>query len=136
MKNLTTAIFSKLAGSALYDDINGQMFKMNVPQGTPFPYVVFSIISDSQADSFKHKFDDVAVQFSLFSASGSTLEIEDMYEDLKTLYDDCALSPTSATVCLMYREETAFNVDEIITPEGTQDVYHYAVAYSITQQRN
>ena len=136
MKNLTTAIFSKLAGSALYDDINGQMFKMNVPPGTPFPYVVFSIVSDMQADTFKNKFDDVQVQFSLFSASGSTLEIEDMYEDLKTLYDDCVLSPTGATMCLMFREDTGFNVDEVITPEGTQDIYHYAVAYSIVQQRN
>lgn len=112
------------------------MFKGRAPAGTPFPFVVFSVISDIQADTFKDKFDDVLIQFSLFSSSSSTTEIEDMYDHLKTLYDDCSLTPTGATVCLMKRENSHFIVEDGPNPDAGDTIWHYAVEYGIIQQRN
>lgn len=46
MINLTTAIYSKFSGSALSTDVGGRMFKLEAPQDTEMPYVVFFVVSN------------------------------------------------------------------------------------------
>jgi hypothetical protein len=111
------------------------MFKGRAPEGTDYPYIVFFPVTDVQVDTFKDKLDDVLIQFSLFSSSSSTTEIEGMYEDLKTLYDDCSLTITNATLCLMHRMNMQPMTEEHTTPDGMAEIWHYAVDYSIVQQR-
>ena len=127
MKNLTTAIYGKLAGTTLDTTIGGRMFKGRAPEGTSYPYVVFFPVTDVQIDTFKDKLDEVLIQFSLFSSLSSTTEIEGMYESLKSIYDDCSLTITSATLCLMHRLNMQPMTEEHTTPEGFAEVWHYAV---------
>ena len=92
MNNLLTAIMTKCAGSALSAAVGGRIFEGEAPEDTLFPYVVFSIVTDSQADTFKSKLEDVTIQFSLYSTSKGLTEITGMFANLKTLFDDAALT--------------------------------------------
>ena len=131
MKALTTAIYGKLSGSALGTDIGGRLYKGRAPEGAEYPYVVFMLVSDVPDLTFSEKYQDVLIQFSLFSSASGSTEIEDMFTHLKTLYDECSLSPTNETLIYMMRGNTTLMIEGHTTPAGTADVWHYAVDYNL-----
>lgn len=136
MKNLTTAIFSKCsAGTSFYTDIGGRLYKGRAPEGAAFPYAVFFVVSDVPDDTFKDNIEDVLIQFSLFSSTPSSGEIEDMFAHLKALYDDCVLTITGNTLIWMIRGVAQLLSEEETTPSGTQNVWHYTVDYSIVMEK-
>jgi len=131
MKNLATALYSKLSGSDFFSNIGGRVYKDDAPDGTDYPYAVFMLISDVPEYTFSEQYESVQIQFSIFSnASGST-EIEDLYTNLKSLYDECSLSITSSALIWMRRQNATLMMEEHTTPSGIQRVRHYAVDYEI-----
>jgi hypothetical protein len=90
------------------------------------------LVSDVPEKTFTEDYERVRVQFSLFSDSSSSSEIEDIFTYLKALYDDCTLSPTGETVIMMQR--TGFNgamKEDHLTPSGNQSVWVIHVDYQI-----
>ncbi len=134
MQNLTTAIFSKLSGSALSNDINGQLFKGRAPSNTRLPYIVFSVPSDAPQYTFTESFEGAIVLFDLYSDSISVLEISTMYADLKTLYDECSLTITGETLVWMREASVSTSVEDITTQDGIQQVKHWAVNFDVLTQ--
>jgi hypothetical protein len=128
MKELTTAIYGRLAGSALDTAIGGRLFESMAPEGVELPYVVYFLVADAPADTFKDQLDDVLIQFSLFSDQSSSTEVKDLYGHLKTLYDDCALTVAGRTVVWMKRVRMSLELED-------NDTWHCDVDYSIIQQR-
>jgi hypothetical protein len=114
----------------LYTDIDGRLFKGEAPAGAEFPYVVFSIITDIPEYPGGKIIEKVIVQFSLFSDSSGTTEVEDMLTHLRSLYDDCTLTITSNTLIYFIRENLTTMRDEITTVNGTVGVWNYAQEYS------
>ena len=132
MKNLTTAIWGKLSGSALASRISNRLYKGQAPDGATYPYSVFFIVSGSPDPVFQINYEDITVQFSLFSSTSGSTEVEDMFTDLKALYDDCTLTPTSETVIYMKRVNyTGANKEDHITLAGTQSVWAIHADYGI-----
>lgn len=136
MKSLTTAIYGKLSGSSLNTDIGGRMYKGEAPQGAEFPYVVYSVVSNVPEYPGGKTLESVLVQFSLFSITSGTTEIEDMLTHLQSLYDDCSLSITSETLIYFIRGNMTQMRDEIETPNGTTGVWHYAQDYDVLVVRS
>lgn len=134
MKNLLTAIYSKFSGSTIFSDVGGRVFLDQAPEGTEYPYIVYSIVSDVADWQFVENFEDVVIQFSLFSSSESATEISTMYADLKTLFDDCSLTITDNTLLYFQRDNLATFVEDITTLEANTKVKHWAVDYSIKMQ--
>ena len=141
MKSLTTAIFGKMTSTtALYSDIGGRLYKGKAPASAEYPYIVFQIVSDVPEKTFSEDFEDILIQFSLFSSASSSSDVENMFAHLKELYDECALTITAvshdiaATLVWMKRENATLMVEENTTPSGTQEVWHYAVDYSVMIQ--
>lgn len=131
MKNLSTALYSKLSGSSFMSAIGSRVFKGYAPDGTEYPYCVYLLVSDVPEYTFSEIYSHVIIQFSIFSnASGST-EVEDLYTYLKALYDECSLTITSSKLVWMRRENATLNVEDHTTPSGTQQVWHYAVEYFV-----
>lgn len=128
MKYLTTAIYAKLSGSLLDTDIGGRLYKGQAPQGAEYPYVVFSIISDIPEKTFTEDYENVLIQFSLFSDEEGSAEIEDMFAHLKTLYDECSLTITSSTLVWMKRQNAIQIKDD--------DVWIYHVDYEVLTSLN
>lgn len=132
MLNLTTAIYGKLSGSALAGHIANRLFKGRAPEGTDYPYAVFFVVSDSPIKTFTENFEDVLIQFSLFSATSGTTEVENMFTDLKTLYDECAMTIINTTwFHWMRRQNATLIADDVTTPAGTIQVWHYIVDYEL-----
>jgi hypothetical protein len=84
-------------------------------------------------DNFKTDLDDILIQFSLFS-SGAT-EITTMYNDLKSLFDDVALTITGYTNVMTSRQNLTTLTDDITTVNGLQSVKHWAVDYLIIVEK-
>lgn len=134
MNNLLTAIMTKISGSAFSSDVGGRVFLDQAPPGTEFPYCVFFIVSGVPDWTFKERFEDTLIQFSLFSASSGATEITTMFTDLKAILDDCSLTITGDTPIWFRRENLTTMVDDIITGDATQAVKHWAVDYTAKVQ--
>ena len=132
MLNLTKAIFGKCAvGTALYTAIGGRLYKGRAPEAVHYPYAVFMVVSDVPERTFTEDYENVLIQFSLFSSTSGSTEVENMFTHLKTLYDECALSPSGSTLIWMRRQNATLMVEDHTTPEGNQQVWHYAVDFEI-----
>jgi hypothetical protein len=136
MKNLTTALYSKIAGSDFSTSIGGRLYKSRAPQGVTWPFVVYYIISDMPRDTFTERIEDVLIQFSIFSSASGTTEIEDIFTNLKTLFDYCSLTITGNTHLLMERANASLTSGELDVSEGGGQYYQYTVDYNIMMKKN
>lgn len=133
MKNLTAAIYGKLSGSALSAHIGTRMYKGYAPDEAAYPYIVYFVVDGYSDDTFTEKLDNITVQFSIFSDNTSSTEAEDIYADLKTLYDDTTLTVSGETVLCMIRTNTTPLTEEHTTDDGLVNVWHYAVEYMLKE---
>ena len=137
LNNLLTALmthFTEAPGGVhndFYDYIGGRLFLDRAPEGAEFPYVVFSIVADTPDNTFTDALDDVLIQFSLYSTSSSATEMTTMYNDLKSLFDDCTFTLSPGTLLSMERVNLTTMVDDITTPSGTVGLKHWAVDYNV-----
>jgi hypothetical protein len=134
MKALSQAIFTKTTGSALDTALGGRIYKGMAPDGTVYPYAVYMLVSDVPDPTFTENLENVLIQWSLFSSASSSGEIEDLFANLKTLYDDCSMSITGETLLWCQRANSTLMIEEHTTPDGTVNVWHYAVDYDIKTQ--
>jgi len=131
MLNLTKAIWSRLSGSALSAHIANRMFKGQAPEGADYPFCVYLIVTDTPDHTFSEDFEDVIIQFSLFSTTSGTTEVENMLTDLNTLYDEKSFSITGSTLVWMRRISANFIVEDHTTPTGTARVFAWHVSYEV-----
>ena len=131
MKVLTTAIYGKLSGSALAAHIGTRLYKGRAPEGATYPYIVYMLVANAPDNTFTENLEDVLIQFSCFSSASGSTEIEDIYTDLKTLYDDCTMTITGSTFLYMQRTNASLMVEDHTTTGGLIQVWHYAVDYNI-----
>ena len=132
MLNLTTAMFGKLSGSALASHIGTRLYKGRAPDDATYPYIVFMIVSNMPEKTFSEDFETTVIQFSIFSSTSGSTEAENIYTDLKTLYDECAMTVTGSTwFYWMKRLNATLMVEDHTVKAGTIQVWHYAVDYEI-----
>ncbi len=134
MKLLTTAIFAKISGDALSTAIGGRLFKGRADQDAEYPYVVFMVVSDVPYKTFGRNYEDVLIQFSIFSATSGSTEIEDIFTHLTTLFDECDLVRSGETTIYMVRTNATMWIEDHTLPPphtGTRKAWHYAVDYDL-----
>ena len=139
MNNLLTSIMSKTSGQSISNDVGGRIFLDQAPDGVEYPYIVFFIVTDTPGKTFTEDFENIIIQFSLFSASSGATEITTMYRDLKALFDECALTiPPTGTetdkLIWFKRQNLTTMMDEVVVADATQNVKHWAVDYEILSQ--
>lgn len=136
MKNLLTAIYNKTLNSSLSSYVGGRIYLDRAVAGAQFPYVVYFIISGVPDKTFTEDYEEILIQFSLFSASQSATEITTMYKHLTDLFDECALTipPTGSatdTLVWMKRENLTTMIEDVTVNTATESVRHWAVEYEI-----
>ena len=129
MINLTTAIYSKLAGSDLYTSIGGRLYKGYGPEGATYPYVVFFVVTDIPEYPGGKTIEQYLIQFSIFSAVSESTEIEGILTNLRALYDWCTLTITGNTSIYFMRGNFTAQREEHTTLAGTVGVFHYIQEY-------
>jgi hypothetical protein len=136
MDELLKAIITKISGSALSSAVGGRIYLDQAPEEKPgLPYIVFFIVTSVPEKTFTENFEDILIQFSIFSNSQSVAEISAIYDALNTLFDECSFTMTSDTLIRMNRENLATMIEEA---EGLDPpfVRHWAVDYSILIEKN
>ena len=138
MKNLSTALFTKFTGSAFSTSIGGRLYKVGAKQNPTWPYAVYFVVTDSPADTFTDRIEDVLIQFSVFSNDpSSTSEIEDIVTNLKALYDNCSLTISGNTMIEMQRQPSGGITQQFEeTPTGTQRYFQCDIDYNVIMQKN
>jgi hypothetical protein len=136
MNALLTALMTKTSGSALSTDVGGRIYLDRAPAGVSFPYVVFFIVSNVPEKTFSEVYENVIVQFSLFSSSQSAIEITYMHSHLKALFDECSMTISGSTLVWMKRTNLVTMVEDMDTPTGMAGVKHWAVDFEIKTSLN
>lgn len=135
MNNLATAITSKATGSNFLNAIGGRLRNGEAEVGEPYPYSVFllPVSDDPQSEStWGGDYEDILMQFSIFSILHAPSEAWTIHGYLKALYDDCTLTITDQTLIKMERVNTILIPEDHAVKAGTQRVWHIATDYSIT----
>lgn len=90
------------------------------------------MVSAVPEKTFTEVFSDALVQFSLFSAkTAGVAEIANLYNNLKVLFDECALTISGSTLIWCREENLVTMMEDITTPEGSSGIRHWAVDYSL-----
>jgi len=133
VKNLLTAITTKTSGSALSTAVGGRIFLDQAPAKVIFPYIVWFIVTSNPEKTFTEDFENILIQFSIFSTASSAAEIADIYAALDALYDECTLTITGGDILLrMHRTNlTTVPGGSIDAPDASNSFRHWAVEYSI-----
>jgi hypothetical protein len=123
-------IKTKFTGSALAGNVTGIYFN-DVPPQTDLPYVVFFDISNLNDDTFGRDGEFYRIQFSVFVQERSIVAdngMKEIYEDLRSLYDQATLTMTGWTN-YMCRFLAMHNMPTI------SGVLHRVVDYEVRTQK-
>lgn len=136
MRALTEALYTytvaDAVGSGFMTSIGNRFYDTEAPQDAAFPYVVYLIVTDIKDWQFVERFEDVLIQFSIFSSASSSGEAKDIYTNLVDLYDEQYLNITGMVQFLwMWRNTLTIMKDEVTTPAGTVGVWHLAVDFDV-----
>ena len=111
MKDLFTGLyteFTSVPASSFYTALDGRLYLEEAPQGTEYPYAVFSLVNNSLEQNWTNKIEDATIDFNLYSASESgAVEITGLYEKLKDQFDDVNLTVAGYSH-LKFRRENAW----------------------------
>lgn len=127
MKVLEQAILSYYDDNMAYDP-KPKLYNTEAPSRVTFPYITFMQISGVTANALKrNKIEDFLYQFNIYSTDNAVEEINDIYEDLKTVFDDCTLVITGYNFIDMDRN---FSKKEKVKIKS-QSIWQYVIQYRI-----
>lgn len=135
MKSLFQGIFTRFnstEGQVLKNLLGGRLYNTYAPQGASFPLATVSLISDIPDGTFTEDWENVLLQFSIYSLSSSAVEVCDTFDALKVLYDDCPLVVSGYQTLYMKREfsKLLHEDDENLAP------WHYVVEYRVLMEKS
>lgn len=137
MRNLTTALYTytvaDAVGSGFMTSIGSRFYDTEAPQGAVFPYCNYLIVTDMPEWTWNEDFEDVLLQFSIFSKARSSGEIKDIYTKLNALYHKKSLGSIvgGKQFIWMWRSNLTTMRDEVTTRAGTVGVWHFAVDFAV-----
>ena len=126
-KAITTAFNANAAMKAAL--VNG-LHQTEAPQGTPYSYGTFELISSEPQRTFgggEYEYD--IISFQLFSESDSTDEIDTMYNTTDAVYDKGTLTITGYTLVSILRIARDLSKDE-------DGVYIYTIDYEVIYKKD
>lgn len=126
MNALLTAIYNRGTDSSDFNTaVGGRLYAFKAPQEATFPYCVFHEISETYdfTMALSNEFEDILIQFNIFSDKNSPSEVGTICGYLKARFDWCALTVSGYT-CLKMEREWAHRM--YLSEEA---IWQYAVQY-------
>lgn len=134
MKTILSGIKSKTTGTALSTAVGGRIYLDYAPSRVDYPFIVFSVITGGQDDTFADGIEDLLIQFSIFHNSMAGDAVPTIYSLLRTLFDDASITAAGYTSIMMVYENLMTMVDDFTTESGAEMIRHWAVDYRLTVQ--
>ena len=129
MNALFKAIYDEFAADAPLVAAVTDLYNTTVPQDTDAPYLVMLLINSNHEWTFNTDLEDTLIQFSIYSSNSSPEQAGDIYELLKTCFDDAVLTIVGWDSVIMVRETSNL----MRTPD---DMWHYQVDYRLLIQKD
>jgi len=133
MIDLLDAIIDKFDADSgqggLYDALGGRLYFDEAPQDPTFPYGAFKLVSDTHEATFTTGFENVLVQFDIFSEASGVSEAGEAEEDLWNLFDECALTIDNYTHVYMHRDFST-------GPFRADDVWQVSTQYRVLAEKS
>ena len=107
-----------------------RFYLYEAPERVVYPYCVYFMVADENDYTFTTQFDNVLIQFSLFSESEGVSEVSTMFDNLAALYDDATLTVAGYSFIRMVRESA-----NLIKETDPKNIWHYAVTYNVMIER-
>ncbi len=130
MNAIFKAIFNKYntsTGHGAYTSVSGRFYHNVAPQGATFPYVVYFEVTDVDDLNFSEELEDFLIQFNIFSQKNSALEAGQIFENFKSLFDNCSLTVTDWRHIKFQRALTIPNNDFTQSPP----IQGYSIQYDV-----
>ena len=136
LNNLTAAIITKAASSSFLNSISGRLRNGRAEDNDEYPYCVLMLPVTGDPNSlstFDRDYNDLLVQFSIFSALHAPSEAWTIFGYLKALYNGCALSITGETLIDMSLANIPQPIpeDHTVPGKGTQRVWHIPAEFTV-----
>lgn len=128
MNALFGAIYTKFAADAALVAAVTDLYNTAAPQNTDMAYLVMLLVTNTHEWTFNTDMEDTMIQFSIFDDSSSPEPIGDIFELLKTCFDDAVLVVGGYDSVCMVRESSNLLRD----PE---DAWHYVIDYRLMVQK-
>lgn len=77
-----------MADPTLQALIGGRFFEVEAPQETDLPYVVYSVISNTNTPTFTEKMESLRVQFSVVSRESGSTQLKTILAALEAVFDE------------------------------------------------
>lgn len=133
MTPLITGIYSKFIAAPandFYTALSGRLYHAEAPQSTTFPYAVVFTVSHEHDWTFEDTFEDVLIQFSIFTQERSAANAGIFWGYLTTLYDDAVITISGYSQIYMIRDQSRLIRDE------ESNVWHYSVDYDCKVEKS
>lgn len=107
MNNLYSAIYSYFIAEPhndFYTAIGGRLFYGEAPQEGATPYAVFFGITAMPGDTFGETIDDISIQFNCYSGNSSSIEVGELLEKCRALFDKADLEVSGNRDVQLFRE--------------------------------
>ena len=132
MKVMTEAIFDKFSTDTGASGLNAtggipsKLFFSEATEGTGFPYGTFDLISNTPGYVFSDglNIENFRVQFDLFDDDSSAIDVLEIFERVKTLYDEATLTVTGFNNFFFRRDVTR-------PPVRVEDTWQITVDYIV-----
>ena len=77
-----------MADTSLQALIGGRFFEVEAPQETDLPYVVYSVISNTNTPTFTEKIESLRVQLSVVSRESGSTQLKNVLAALEAVFDE------------------------------------------------
>jgi len=128
MKEVEEALVTKFNNDSEIDALTNGLFNAEAPQGTEYPYVVFSYPSGTPDWTFSDDMKEMVIQFKIHDKNTSTVNVNLIYAALHTLFDWCELDIDGWHLTYM-KEILEFKV-------RVDEKWQYVIQYRIRIQKD
>ena len=135
---LTKGLYERaLADTALQALIGGRFFEVEAPQETDLPYVVYSVISNTNTPTFTEKMESLRVQLSVVSRESGSTQLKNVLAALEAVFDEAKFYVTtngSASGKVENFERVTKFYDRYIADDG-QGEWNGFIDYTVLYQK-
>jgi len=131
LTDLETAIMNTFNGNAaLLAAATGGMHNTESPSNADYPRIVFNIVAGIKSNTFSHEYENISVDFRIYTQSNSSVSLNNLFALLISLYDDLRMTVNNYTTVEMRR--TVYNKTKDETDES---VWIYLVSYKVVLEK-
>lgn len=128
MKDLFTGIYSHFqttSATSFYNGVGGRMYLEYAPEGTQFPYAVYSLDSNIHDWQFNTDYEESLITFHLFA--NDETEVLDLEKKLRDAYDESNFTVSNHSLLKFRFDNEWINIHPDMIPN--EDIWQYTVQY-------